>query len=271
MQIDFHHGGTYVIARFAGFGHREAETIAYCSQYVDDATNSGAIRFNNGAMYSRISSAHKMLDYRNFEKLANHFVWIPFHFLPGNGGRRAGENPAGSFVEKIVCRPDSFVAREMVGSCIQEKDAPYGLHRLGISMHVYADTWAHQGFAGVNHEINEVQTLVDSGHPDPGFTNKLKDFFGDAFDETVSRFVGGTLPLGHGPALSFPDRPYLSWHYRDSRGQIVRRDNTEIFLEAADGMCRAMQQFRVGERNIEAPGLSTFARDPYKTKGSQSA
>ena len=25
MQIDFHHGAAYMITRFAGFGHREAE------------------------------------------------------------------------------------------------------------------------------------------------------------------------------------------------------------------------------------------------------
>ena len=94
MQIDFHHTATYVTARSAGFGHRKADTVAYAAQYVDDAINSGTLRFHNGAMYTRISSAHKMLDYRNFEKLANHHVWIPFHFLPGNGGKKAGENPA---------------------------------------------------------------------------------------------------------------------------------------------------------------------------------
>ena len=259
MQIDFHHGATYVIARFAGFGHREAETIAYASQYVDDATNSGTIRFSNGAMYSRISSAHKTLDYRNFEKLANHFVWIPFHFLPANGTRKAGEDPEGSFIEKIVCRPDSHVAQEMVRRCIEHKDNLYGLHRLGITMHVYADSWAHQGFAGVNHEINNVLALDDRGQPDPGIANRLRDFFGDAFDEATSRFVGSALPLGHGPALSCPDRPYLSWGYRDSRGNIVERDNAAIFLEAADAMGRALQQYRAGNPDVESPGLPDFA------------
>jgi nucleoside 2-deoxyribosyltransferase len=71
MQIDFHHAVTYVVARLAGFGHREAEVVAYCAQYVDDATNTGEIIFENGAMYSRICSAHKMLDYRNFDELAS--------------------------------------------------------------------------------------------------------------------------------------------------------------------------------------------------------
>jgi hypothetical protein len=51
MQIDYHHGVTYVIARMAGFDHRQADVVAYCSQYVDDAVNSGTIRFDNGAMF----------------------------------------------------------------------------------------------------------------------------------------------------------------------------------------------------------------------------
>ena len=32
MQIDFHHAATYVIARYAGFGHHEAGIVAYCAQ-----------------------------------------------------------------------------------------------------------------------------------------------------------------------------------------------------------------------------------------------
>ncbi|WDP90341.1 MAG: hypothetical protein HUN04_11795 [Desulfobacter sp.] len=255
MQIDFHHAVTYVAARLAGFGHREAETVAYCAQYVDDATNSGTIKFNNNAMYSHISSAHKALDYKNFDALANHFVWIPFHFLPGNGGKRAGENPGGTFVEKIICRPDSPVAKEMVRACIREKDALYGLHRLGITMHVYADTWAHQGFAGITHEVNNISALDDQDTPDRGVLGKLKDFFGDAVDDVAGGFVGGVLPLGHGAALSYPDRPYLKWKYRDSKGNTVERDNSEIFSQAANQLCRAMQRYRAGDPDAEVPGL----------------
>ncbi len=97
MHIDFHHAVTYVCARLAGFTHAKANIVAYSAQYVDDATNSGTIRFDNGAMYTRISSAHKMVDYRNSKALKNHRVWIPFHFLPGNGEKEAGKNPKGKF------------------------------------------------------------------------------------------------------------------------------------------------------------------------------
>ncbi len=143
-------------------------------------------------MYNRISSAHKMLDYRNSDELSNHLVWIPFHFLPGNGGEPSGSNPDGRFINKLVCRPDSHIARDMLAACVKDKDKPYALHRLGITMHVYADTWAHQGFAGVNHEINEVEGIKSNNKSlDKKFFNKIINFF-----------LSQTFPLGHGAALS---------------------------------------------------------------------
>ncbi|EFK11981.1 conserved hypothetical protein [delta proteobacterium NaphS2] len=262
MQIDFHHTATYVIARYAGFSHREADIIAYCSQYVDDATNTGTIVFDNRAMYERVASAHRMLDYSNFVELANHQVWIPFHFLPGNGGLPAGENPGEKFINKIVCKPNSYVAQQMVADCIREQETPYGLYRLGITMHVYADTWAHQGFAGVQHEINSITALDDNDNEDTAFLGRLRSSFGDWVESVASSFVGDALPLGHGAALSHPDKPYLSWSYRDNSGKIVRRNNTDIFTEAADYMCRAMQRYRVRNPDAGVDGL----KDQQKQK-----
>jgi hypothetical protein len=266
MQIDFHHATTYVVARDAGFSHNEADIIAYCSQYVDDATSSGAIYFDNGVVFNRISSAHKMFDYRNLAELANHFVWIPFHFLPGNGGLPAGQDPHGGFINKLVCKPNSPIAQEMVRDAILEKSRPYGLHRLGVTMHVYADTWAHQGFAGVSHRINDIRTLDAMEQQDENFIKKLKDFFQDKFDDTKSEFVGNALPLGHGAALSYPDRPFLQWAYRDSDGKKVVRDNTSDFLDAAEHMCIAMRRYRLGDPNADVPGLTPATRQQIADK-----
>jgi len=38
MQTDFHYCAVKFLAHMAGFDEAEAETIAYASQYVDDAT-----------------------------------------------------------------------------------------------------------------------------------------------------------------------------------------------------------------------------------------
>lgn len=245
MQIDGHHTLTYIAARLAGFNRKESAIIAYSAQYVDDATNSGVVRFKNGAMYNRISSAHRMLDYRNSEALANHLVWIPFHFLPGNGGKPAGENPDGSFIRKLICLPDSHIARDMLRTCANDINKPYALHRLGISMHVYADTWAHQGFTGVNHKINEVSGLKSNNKSlDKSFLNKIANFF-----------LSESFPLGHGAALSHPDRPSLTWEYTNGLGEKVSRDNTVIFQEAVDKMCRAMQCFREKDLRMELEAM----------------
>ena len=65
MQIDFHFGATYAIARLAGFTDQEAHTIAYSAQYVDDSTTSGFIRFDNGVRFYRQATAHPPLDIAN--------------------------------------------------------------------------------------------------------------------------------------------------------------------------------------------------------------
>lgn len=254
MQIDGHHALTYIAARFAGLSAKEANIVAYSAQYVDDATNSGVINFNNGAMYKRASSAHKMLDYRNSDELANHRVWIPFHFLPGNGGLEAGQNPDGEFISKLICKPDSPVARDMLKLSVQDKDKPYGLHRLGISMHVYADTFAHQGFAGVNHKINEVTDLEsDDSSLDQGFFERVANFF-----------VSNAFPLGHGAALSHPDRPYISWTYTNGSDEVVKRNNQEIFFEAIDKMCRAMKCYMANDSTLN---ISAFSGIPVEDAG----
>ena len=245
MQIDFHHAVTYVVARLAGFSHSKADIIAYCAQYVDDANNSGVIKFDNKSMYRRISSAHKMLDYRNLRELANHHVWIPFHFLPGNSGKPQGENDKASFINKIICVPDSFIAQDMIRACIEEQDELYGLHRLGVTMHVYADTWAHQQFAGVNDKVNEASHIQGSG----GKTaTKLRD-------KLANFFIGETFPLGHGAVLSYPDQPHLEWSYTNGNNKKIKRNNPLDFLEAADKMCQAMQRYQLSDPEAQVDGL----------------
>jgi hypothetical protein len=162
MQIDFYHAVIYVVSRFSEFDQSQSETIAYSSQYVDDATNEGIINFSNGARYGRIATAHKMLDYRNIDKLKNSLVWTSFNFLPGNNGAEAGENVDGSFVNKLVCRHNSPVANDMLKECIEDKHRPYALHRVGITSHVFVDTWGPQGFAKIKHRINKVKDIKDS-------------------------------------------------------------------------------------------------------------
>ncbi len=245
MQIDFHHGATWVAARCAGMSAHDAGVVAYAAQYVDDATNSGVLEFDDGASYSRISSAHKMLDYRNFAKLAAARVWVPFHFLPGNDGLPRGQRPAGGLNAQLVCRPDSAPARDMVRAAIASRKKLWGLHRLGITMHVFADTWAHQGFAGVQAPVNEASDLRHGdGEELTSLMERLKSYF-----------VVSTLPLGHGAVLSYPDRPWLHWSYTNGLGERIERDNPTDFGVAVERMCQVMRQYVAGNGKDPQPGL----------------
>ncbi|MGB7412833.1 MAG: DUF6765 family protein, partial [Thermosynechococcaceae cyanobacterium] len=187
-------------------------------------------------------------------------------FLPGNGGLPAGQSPAGSLIEKLICRPNSCVAQDLVVACFdaascqgvkESEPQSHNLYRFGIAMHVYADTWAHQGFAGINHPVNEAKILVDAqGNLDPRSTERVKRYFHQNITNRLARLViSEGFPLGHGAVLSNPDRPYLKWGYINGLDQRIMRDNPSDFLEAADQMCRWMQRYRIGDAGADCPGL----------------
>ncbi len=253
VNIDFHHAVTYLVARIAGFDDPSARIISHSAQYVDDATDEGLVMFDNGAMYRRLATAHRALDYKNFASLANRLVWIPFHFLPGNAGLEADQDPEGKFIRKLVTKPDSPVARAVFREVILDQDRPYHLHRLGIVSHVYVDTWAHQGFAGVNHRVNMVRDVQKEGRVDERFQKKVMRFFQGWVHQRVP-------PIGHGAALSYPDRPYLKWSYVNGLDETVIRDNPSDFVEAADALCRSYRRYLAKDPGARVDGLTADMR-----------
>lgn len=275
MQIDFHYGATYVLARLAGFPQGDAEIIAHSAQYVDDATNGGSIRFEDSEyMHSRIASAHSMIDRTNLIEVDNHLAWLPFHFLPGNGGSPAESGPEGE-LDKLQCKPDSHVARDMLRAAAQDRESKRGLHRLGIAMHVYADTFAHQGFVGGRCKANQAQGITsgDSAVDEAiqklsreelkqGIFARLRAFIDFVTESLRCMIREGKSPikfytefmhldpLGHAAADTFPDQPYLAWRYMDWMQNAVHRDNPETFLDASDMMVRAMHAWRAGDTSM---------------------
>jgi hypothetical protein len=247
MQIDFHHAVTYVTARLAGFDQDEANIISTAAQYVDDATTRGMISFDNKAMYVRTSSAHTMLDPGNMDNLKNMLVWLPFHFLPGNGGLGPGKDPHGTFIEKIICLPGevrkvknrNYIARDMIKAALAVRSKDNALHRLGITLHVYGDTWAHHGFAGVRHAVNDVKKMEESSKP------------------KVTGILDSWVPnVGHGQAKSMPDMPFGVWKYQNGRGDSIERNNLPDFCAAAEAMYRFQVRFRTGCSGKDAAKLS---------------
>lgn len=259
MQIDFHHAVTYVVARWSGFDHARAATIAHAAQYVDDATNDGPIRFRDGRMFYRVATAHRMLDPKNLSDFQNHLAWVPFHFLP-NGEETGGD--------RLICRPNSRLAQEMLACCIADCHAADGkladnaLHRLGITAHTYVDTWAHQGFMGVLDPLNMVKALrTRNDDLDPDWWDAVKQIFSH-----IPLIRDKLPPLGHGQALSEPDLPWLQWAYVNGEDTLVKRKNLDLFVEAADHLAVFFRRFLANDHQADVKGLSDTQKDQLRKK-----
>jgi hypothetical protein len=150
-------------------------------------------------------------------------------------------------------------------------------------MHVYADTFAHQGFCGITAKVNAPKDLTSG---DPALDKKIKDL---SIKDTLKMIWGNTkaffslisfsiqfalreqkspitywedffsrTPLGHARADVYPDQPYLHWKYTDYSGRVVIRDNPATFMQAVDHMTRAMQAWIANDPTMTVqnyPGL----------------
>ncbi|MGF6595833.1 hypothetical protein P3T23_000540 [Paraburkholderia sp. GAS448] len=246
MNIDFHYGVVYIVARVGGLPAGQALTVAHACQYVDDATTPGILRFSGGEIFERFATAHKLFDYSNTEDDKNRLVWTPFHFLP------AGEGD--TLKERAVCRPDSSVARDVVRRALRQRQADNALHRLGVTLHSYVDTWAHQGFSGIESDLNRVKSLNAENCTHQKWLSHLEQMTRHLIEDIQRDVLARALPLGHGAALHYPDLPSAKWSYVDGKGDLIERSNPEEFISAADMACRVVQSFVAGREDFESQG-----------------
>ena len=241
MQKDFHFYTIYVLARCAGFGPNEAGVVAYVSQFTDDAVEEGPFRFENGGFFQPVTTSHNYHSLRGAlispTREAGYRVWLPFHFLPG-GDENTGKSQD-PFYRRLEVRPAKFgdgsPMDQLLKRVLEAGNRTYGLHLLGIALHVLADTWSHQGFIGLTRPENEVEDLKIEGE-DKGFLDVLKDELYDLIPNT-----------GHAEALTIPDEPYRRWSYRDFRGNFHAIDNVERCISAARECYRVLSAYL--ERN----------------------
>ena len=226
MKIDFHFYTIYTLCKHAGIKEKISKEIAYSSQHVDDAKYDHELFFENGGRFKQQMSAHKFLDLNVFRKEVGYDIFLPFHFLPGGKGEE--------FYDKLICRENSEIAKQMLEDTLLTIKKPYGIHRLGITFHVYADTWSHQNFHGLQKEHNDVDEL-----------NQINDDF-NFLEDAKSRAIP---PIGHGKALSFPDMPFLKWSYkRYSEDDPIKINNLNRCIDAAkniyDFICNKVYENR---------------------------
>lgn len=238
MQLDMHFYGMYALARAAGIRNEAAEKIAYASQFVDDAIDQGIVFVTDRDTVLPTMTSHKPLDFQNAIPNDQWNVWVPFHFLPGNSGN--------DFYARMTCGKGSDPAMKMLAESLDPKCIAMWPHLIGITAHVFADTFSHYGFIGLCSDNNKVKN--DSIEPDvtihsEGIVNYLKA----KWDEFTTRSAGGAaevVPVGHGAVGTFPDRPFLKWEYKYENASLnnpalTDRHNPTDYLEA----CRLLHEY----------------------------
>jgi hypothetical protein len=282
VDKDMHYYGTYALARAAGVRADTARTIATAAQYVDDSNGADeAVVHPDGARFRLEATAHHPFSIkglvRNNDLDDQQLVWVPFHFLPGGEGDTQSR--------RLICRKDSKFARAMVQHHLAlAEDHFFGIELMGITAHVYADTFAHYGFSGVSSRVNRVVASSIRAENATDIPSRLDRFFAKFgmpnglanFRTRVESFIGqqgteldpaATGALGHGAVATFPDQPYMRWSYtyempEHSGITEMKRNNAQDYEEAAaalHAMCRKVAALK-GGLHADGPGLA-FERD----------
>jgi hypothetical protein len=144
-----------------------------------------------------------------------------------------------------------------VQRAIEERRAETGLHRLGVALHSYVDTWAHQDFSGIASRNNVVLFLEGEDSAQNAWSYRLQHALNTAGATAAAWALDLVSRLGHGAALSYPDMPWMKWGYRNAHNQRIDRDNLQQFMLAADMACKAIRGYLNGNpRFLNEPGLS---------------
>lgn len=241
MQKDFHFYVIYVLCRCNGMSPGSSKVVAYSSQHTDDAKYDHALQFENGGRFHQVLSAHKFLHPEVFSLDSQYRIYVPFHFIPGVTGDR--------FRERMVCRQNSDTARQMVRQVANLKEKLYLLHRLGIALHVYADTWSHQDFSGLQTEVNDIEEIDVVNEEKKGIAKVFTDFFRGVTEALIPE-------IGHAEAATLPDEPYREWNfYHVYQDKIIERKNWLICQDASRTIYKEIKHFltRNSEYKTEEP------------------
>ena len=226
MEKDFHFYTVYVLCRANGMSPDVAKVVAYSSQHTDDANKGQVLEFRNGGRFEQVLTAHKFLAPGSLSTATQYDIYLTYHFIPGNIGSR--------FQEKLVCRRDSAIAQRMVAEPSRLQGKAYQLHRFGIALHTYADTWLHSDFSGVVTELNDlknIQVMTERGWEKPAHLAR----------QVLSHVIGHP---GHWEADPYPDEPFREWRFVQKHSQAeIHRKNWELCRDAAKAGYQVISAF----------------------------
>jgi hypothetical protein len=203
MNAEFHWYTIYYLCLRTGFTTAQTRAIAFSSQYVDNAIHAYEVDDGGERYLTQVTQNYIFWDEATLRE-----IYLPFHFVPGNGDSARRERRDGK-ASRWTVTPDSPLVKELLVRALHTAN-PY---RIGIALHAYADSWAHQHFSGRMEE-------------------------GNAFDPQSS-----LPPAGHLQALRAPDDACGRWTDVRLVPELAQVDNTERFLAAAKKIYRYLSTF----------------------------
>lgn len=260
MDIAFHYFAVKTLARLAGFGENDAQIIAQNSQMVDDFDLTSYWRCTNVPAYIKSNDDYDlcvsfgffnpaqtgflcegMLGYTDYVNLATSrfqkYTCTPFHFIPPGesmiGEKEYRVTPAvlgdGSIISQLLEQ-----AKEDYLAVKDEKVRHRELMRLGILLHIFADTVAHQMFSGFNAYVNLVELVsVTNNITGRDVTADYKSYIQKSLKLLKDWVPGITPAIGHMMLEHVPDLTHLTFtmEYNDGGVQRYTRNNTDAFIE----------------------------------------
>lgn len=276
MNKDFHYYGTYSAAILAGYTHEESLRIARSAFFVDLCTKPVLSSVGAPVEAATTMLAMEMAD-AGSDPISQQDVtriWASFHFLPGDlYSERKGCGKRYMKRYHLICKPNGDLLVEAV-SQVKGK----GLEAAGLAMHVLADTWAHQNFAGTpSRVINDTnyhfyEILPDGSERPVKFgSNPIagddpeKGIYVNSVRQSKETSV---MNLGHGRAGHLPDYSFMRYKYMPAWADYeeILKDNPSDFMHAYCQMIYALKYLKAEGGVFEKDTYDTKAVEPYQEK-----
>ena len=278
MNADFHYYATYCAAILAGYSHEESTEICYSAQMVDLCT-----RTLLDTLKAPLSAATTQLQLELMDAKTDIIglqditrIWASFHFLPydlhAEPKHRASKRYKNKY--RLICKPNGELLEPTV-TLAKDK----GTQAVGIAMHILADTWAHQNFAGTPSLVinNTNSYFYELFQDEDGYREKNLNFRHSASSPddlensvyTNSLYTpseNSIMNLGHGRAGHLPDYCFIKYKYLPAWGDYeeIIKDNPSDYLHAFCQMIYAMKYLRGEIGQFETDRYDWDAIEPYK-------
>lgn len=275
MDINYHYFAVKTIAVEAGFSPEDSQLVASYSQFVDDFTNYKYMIIKDVPPFAQhLATKIPFSDYWLFNPVTTGFesffdmallsleknqrnILAPFHFIPPNSKLNTAISHRSEW-RVIPTRLDlPSLMRELLFNARDlylNDNSKVNLMRIGVLLHIFADTYSHQNFSGWwNWENHSKLLTVTDNITGEDITSKYNP---DFYYQIAS--------IGHTNVNTAPDDSNVSFEMeqklneKDSYSIKLNRSNTSEFLKASNEILNYLLSCK-GKKSIEIQDWFAFS------------